>query len=147
MRAPITPPRADVPPDCTSSPAAPAIDGVLAVAGTIAAIVMIRDVARPRCGAVDINGGTECTWEVPTLIGTGLATVGLGISAYRGVGIYNECNRATLAYGQTATAAKAPAAPSPSGHSYVAPIVVLSILATVAVGVVVGVELSKGFHL
>ena len=43
--------------------APPAIDGVLAVAGTIATIIMIRDITRPRCGAVDVNGGTECTWE------------------------------------------------------------------------------------
>jgi hypothetical protein len=125
--------------------APPVIDGVLALAGTIATIIMIRDITRPRCGAIDINGGTECTWEIPTMIGAGLASVALGYSAYRGTGIYGECTRATVAYSQTPAAVKSPV--PPSVPRYVAPIVILSILATAAVSIAVGAEISRGFHL
>ena len=152
MQAAPTTPRVEDAPACTHSATPPHVDTVGAIAGTIAFIALLTQVFRPRCGAMDINGGTECTWVYPTAIGSGLVAAGFGFSAYRGHDIYSACDRAVVAHdnwvASKPSAPRAPSPPAPESHtSLIVGGIVASVVVTGVAVIAIGVKLSEGFHL
>jgi hypothetical protein len=147
--APPSPP-VEVAPDCSDTSTPPTLDVAAAAAGVVGSILMIAQAVRPRCGAIDINGGTECTWVYPTTAAVVIATGAFGYSAVHGNRVYDACHTAVTAHEKWVVTKQAPApkAPSPPGedHTVRNALIVVGVIAVVGSVIAAGVALHN-FHL
>jgi hypothetical protein len=150
MRAAPPSPPVEVAPDCSDDGTPPSLDVAATAAGVIGSIILFAKALRPRCGATDITGGTECTWVYPTTGAVVIATGAFGYSAVHGNRVYDRCHAAVKAH-EAWVATKQPAAPkapapAAEDHTVRNVLIIGGVIAVGAVAIAIGSALES-FHL